>query len=217
MRRQLHLGALPKRQKGECRWCGASVSGRRRTWCSDECVRQYQIRASAATARHEVFRRDRGVCVLCRLETEVVKPRLEAELRRRIAEGPPLETTRWRVSVQHGDILMTIRIHYSGWPLSARLPALWQADHIIPVAEGGGACGLDNLRTLCWRCHPRETGALRRRLNRRRARPDVGRPANEAGATTYLTHTAPDGTTGGGQDEGAAKGDREGPAGGGVR
>ena len=30
---------------------------------------------------------------------------------------------------------------------------LWQADHIIPVAEGGGLCGLENMRTLCTFCH----------------------------------------------------------------
>ena len=41
----------------------------------------------------------------------------------------------------------------------------WEVDHIVPVAEGGGACGLENLRTLCYRCHPAETGKLRRRLN----------------------------------------------------
>ncbi|HUW14746.1 MAG TPA: HNH endonuclease signature motif containing protein [Anaerolineae bacterium] len=40
----------------------------------------------------------------------------------------------------------------------------WHADHIVPVVDGGGACGLDNLRTLCWRCHRSETRKLRRRL-----------------------------------------------------
>lgn len=40
----------------------------------------------------------------------------------------------------------------------------WQADHIIPVAEGGGSCGLDNLRTLCTPCHQNETEKLRFRL-----------------------------------------------------
>lgn len=40
---------------------------------------------------------------------------------------------------------------------------LWQADHITPVIEGGGECGLDNFRTLCTRCHKEETAALARR------------------------------------------------------
>jgi hypothetical protein len=30
---------------------------------------------------------------------------------------------------------------------------LWEMDHIIPVSEGGGSCGLENLRTLCCPCH----------------------------------------------------------------
>jgi len=29
----------------------------------------------------------------------------------------------------------------------------WQADHIIPVIDGGGACDLSNLQTLCIDCH----------------------------------------------------------------
>jgi 5-methylcytosine-specific restriction endonuclease McrA len=37
---------------------------------------------------------------------------------------------------------------------------LWEADHIRPVVEGGGACGLENLRTLCVRCHKVETARL---------------------------------------------------------
>ncbi len=40
----------------------------------------------------------------------------------------------------------------------------WQADHVVPVAEGGGLCGLENMRTLCTPCHKRETAALRKRL-----------------------------------------------------
>jgi len=47
---------------------------------------------------------------------------------------------------------------------------LWQADHIVPVIEGGGECGLDNYRTLCTACHKEETAALAgRRAAARRA------------------------------------------------
>lgn len=44
----------------------------------------------------------------------------------------------------------------------------WQADHTIPVAEGGGEVGLDGYRTLCTDCHKRETAALAARLAARR-------------------------------------------------
>jgi hypothetical protein len=30
---------------------------------------------------------------------------------------------------------------------------LWDADHILPVAKGGGECDLSNMRTLCLHCH----------------------------------------------------------------
>lgn len=49
----------------------------------------------------------------------------------------------------------------------------WEADHIVPVVEGGGECGLDNIRTLCRPCHVRVTSELRARLaERRRAAAD---------------------------------------------
>jgi len=36
----------------------------------------------------------------------------------------------------------------------------WEADHIIPVFQGGGACSLDNFQTLCKACHKEKTGSL---------------------------------------------------------
>lgn len=42
--------------------------------------------------------------------------------------------------------------------------SLWQADHVVPVSEGGGASGLDNYRTLCLPCHKAVTKELASRL-----------------------------------------------------
>jgi 5-methylcytosine-specific restriction enzyme A len=47
--------------------------------------------------------------------------------------------------------------------------SLWDADHITPVAEGGGECDLDNLRTLCLTCHRQKTSELRERLGKARS------------------------------------------------
>ena len=44
------------------------------------------------------------------------------------------------------------------------LGLFWQADHILPVSEGGGECTMENIRTLCTACHQKETTLLRRRL-----------------------------------------------------
>ncbi|MDE1177999.1 MAG: HNH endonuclease signature motif containing protein [Edaphobacter sp.] len=40
---------------------------------------------------------------------------------------------------------------------------LWEADHIVPVVEGGGECDLENIQTLCLRCHRKATQSLRER------------------------------------------------------
>ena len=41
--------------------------------------------------------------------------------------------------------------------------SLWDADHIVPVVEGGGECDLRNIRTLCLKCHRAVTMELRKR------------------------------------------------------
>jgi 5-methylcytosine-specific restriction enzyme A len=38
----------------------------------------------------------------------------------------------------------------------------WEVDHILPVADGGGECGLENYRLLCRRCHAAVTRQWRR-------------------------------------------------------
>lgn len=47
----------------------------------------------------------------------------------------------------------------------------WEADHIVPVVEGGGGCGPDGYRTLCLPCHRKETAALHRRLKKKNRTP----------------------------------------------
>lgn len=50
----------------------------------------------------------------------------------------------------------------------------WEMDHIVPVAEGGGLCGLDGYRTLCVPCHKIESAKLAARLaERRKAQPPL--------------------------------------------
>jgi len=39
----------------------------------------------------------------------------------------------------------------------------WDADHIIAVHDGGGSCGLDNIRTLCIACHKKNTAEQRKK------------------------------------------------------
>lgn len=39
----------------------------------------------------------------------------------------------------------------------------WEMDHIVPVCEGGGSCGLENLQTLCRACHKQKSTELARK------------------------------------------------------
>jgi 5-methylcytosine-specific restriction enzyme A len=123
------------------------VPARRFTFCSDACVHQWKLRTDAGYLREQVYLRDHGVCALCGLDTEALrkeKRKLDYAARRRFEKD-------WGGRRQ-----------------------LWDADHIVPVAEGGGECDLSNMRTLCLRCHRAVTAALRKRLAKgsRRASPE---------------------------------------------
>jgi len=45
--------------------------------------------------------------------------------------------------------------HHYRWFFRRR--TYWDADHIVPVAEGGGECMMANIRTLCFPCHQHVT------------------------------------------------------------
>ncbi len=60
------------------------------------------------------------------------------------------------------------RMESEGWPIHIG-SSWWEADHVVPVVEGGGQPKtLDAYRTLCWGCHLAETKALRARLAQRK-------------------------------------------------
>jgi 5-methylcytosine-specific restriction protein A len=130
-------GGWVKRQKGPCRWCGGTVPARRFTFCSDACVHDWRLRTDSGYLREQVFDRDRGVCGRCGLDTEALrkdKRKLDYAARKQFEKD-------WG-----------FRRH------------LWDADHVVPVVEGGGECDLSNMRTLCLKCHKEVTAELRARL-----------------------------------------------------
>jgi 5-methylcytosine-specific restriction endonuclease McrA len=128
-----------------CRWCDLEIlSRRRRTFCSEYCVHQWRLRTDPGYLRDQVFARDRGVCALCRADT--------------VAIFAALKRTRPRSPARNAGLSF-----YGMKSITARR-SLWDADHILPVAEGGGQCDLDNLRTLCLPCHREVTAKLRHRL-----------------------------------------------------
>ncbi len=137
--------SLPKGPNGRClcRWCELEVPPERQTFCSDWCVEQWKLRSDPGHMRERVFERDRGRCALCSINC--------------VAEYARLRKLRGAARARAA----------ADWGMRGR-KSLWDADHVIPVADGGGECDLDNMRTLCLKCHRLHTAALRER--RRRAR-----------------------------------------------
>jgi 5-methylcytosine-specific restriction endonuclease McrA len=124
-----------------CRWCNNETPRGRRTFCSDTCVHEWKLRTDPGYLRDKVFARDRGLCGACGIDTIALRRdlrKLDYAARRRFLKD---------------------------WGLAeGSRKSLWDADHILPVAEGGGQCDLANMRTLCLKCHRAATASLRLRL-----------------------------------------------------
>jgi 5-methylcytosine-specific restriction endonuclease McrA len=126
-----------------CRWCRMEIlAKRRRTFCSEYCVHQWRLRSDPGYLRDQVFLRDQGVCGMCGTDT--------------VAAYAALKRSRGAVRAELLEV-------WGMRSVGARR-SLWDADHVRPVAEGGGECDLDNLRTLCLCCHREATADLRRKL-----------------------------------------------------
>ena len=123
-------GGWVERKRGLCRWCAIEVPKGRFTFCSSYCVHEWKLRTDPGYLREQVFARDRGVCALCGLDTEALrrdKRKLDFRARKQFERD---------------------------W---GGRKNLWDADHILPVAQGGGECDLTNMQTLCLLCHRKKT------------------------------------------------------------
>ena len=137
--------AIPRGPNGRglCRWCSLEVPRGRYTFCSGFCVHEWKLRTQPAYLREQVLKRDRGICSCCGVDT------ISAARKLRYARGAN------RISL----------LDYWGLRRRSR-KSLWDADHIVPVVEGGGECDLEKIRTLCLRCHREATRQLRQRTRR---------------------------------------------------
>jgi 5-methylcytosine-specific restriction protein A len=136
---------LPKGENGRnlCRWCNLEVPKGRLTFCSEWCVEQWRLRSDMSYLRERTLQRDRGVCGQCGVDT--------------ISEWSHIRRQRGSARTRA----------LAKWGLrSITRKSLWDADHIVPVVEGGGGCDLENIRTLCLICHRKATIELRDRMKR---------------------------------------------------
>lgn len=142
-----------------CRYCGNPCAGRRTSFCSPACVHEWRLRAHPSYLRSCVRRRDRGVCAVCRRDTYALRNRLYALLRTN-PDGVFSFLNRHRLSYKK-------EMRWNQEEVRVTIHSLWQADHVIPIVEGGGGCGLENLQSLCVWCHRKATRALRARMKAR--------------------------------------------------
>lgn len=135
-----------------CRWCGKPVKGNR-WYCDQTCKNEYHVRCGyQSVIRDLLLHRDGDSCSACGLAVQAIQDelkRLHNAANRRISWWwqPP--------SATFCDFLKSLGLPRTGHT--------WEADHIVPVVEGGGECGLDNYRILCVWCHRKETAELAKR------------------------------------------------------
>jgi 5-methylcytosine-specific restriction enzyme A len=165
----IYASPTPKDANGKrlCRNCGGPMPKGARHNCSPACSEEWAGKTSPNYMRYLVHKRDKGVCALCRCDTDALKSEFE---RLRIGAGGDRASKEF--SAKHGI------------PAGRRHGDWWDADHITPVIEGGGECGLSNFRTLCLPCHKKVTAELRARIaadNRAKKRDERDRTGLFAG------------------------------------
>ena len=158
-----------------CAWCGRRLSRAHQkaeaTYCSQECAQEGRLRRGGKFAsnhlRTAMFALEGGVCTVCGIDAHALYEQIlclqPAERLNRLLDA------NWRLprSCKARDNLFQ----------NPKEGDFWQVDHIQAVAEGGGSCGLDNLRILCVPCHAKETEKLRSRMKLQ------GPPPNPGGGT----------------------------------
>lgn len=137
------------------------MTGRQQRWCGNKaCWDDAGIRMGQGI-QSALMKRDKGICACCGLDT-VALEKLIREAGRRVSG-----VGKWRGPYRNASMLLVrfgLTVHEAG-------KSLWEADHIVPVEEGGGCCGLDNFATLCIWCHKEKTkeqAAARAERNRKK-------------------------------------------------
>jgi len=147
------LRHLLNRKRKECTWCGNPVGKGRSTWCSDQCVEAFRSRCDSGHQVLLVTKRDKFICQLCGRNT---KESQEAGIQASRAAGlrPGVAPFSTAATTRRDEI----------WAQYGYARGRWsEVDHIVPVVEGGGLLGIENLRWVCGACHAEVTRVLAKR------------------------------------------------------
>lgn len=122
-----------------CRWCHGPIEGQG-VYCGQACRDAFLIRRSPIYAARRYREMNGSRCVGCGADEQKCLLRYQQAL-----------------SLLAGTSAEGLLLPFEPW----------QMDHIRPVADGGGECGLENYRLLCPECHK---GVTLKFLQDRRAR-----------------------------------------------
>lgn len=155
----IELDAVERGPAGETvthRSTGGEVS----LFCTGSCRALFFAKRNAASLRSQLFELERGLCQRCGLDCHsAFHATLAARSDRRAAKLAEVAPSLAAI----GELAARIVER----PTEGMF---WQADHVVPVFEGGGMCGLDNLQTLCTSCHRSKTHAEAERRSTRSQR-----------------------------------------------
>lgn len=172
-----HAEAAPRCDRGTngrglCRRCGEEVPKGRLTFCGEACIHEWKLRTDPGYLRNQVEKRDRGRCGRCGVRPQAwsdhhgIAGKL-ADVQRDIDRANGMS----KLDADAWFLIRAKAIHERWDELFGVLRGLgyvdgrghwWEADHVVAVVEGGGQCGIDNLQTLCLRCHKAKTRAMHR-------------------------------------------------------
>lgn len=133
----------PKDKLGNpvCKWCrGPITQKRRRSWCSDRCVR---VLKQLENVPNTILDRDKGRCQNCQCDVLALQYMIDGWYHRTLTEQE------------------LYYLRYPAWfkgtpstnPHPLKYRKAWELDHYpVSIVEGGTStsCGL---RTLCTACH----------------------------------------------------------------
>ena len=137
-------------------------------FCSGECYHTFFVIRRSGASRKELFMLEDGVCRSCKVHTQRVRealgclPTEEASEHYFEASGGATDNER--------NMFERLSRKRQQRVISSTPGHLWEADHTLAVAEGGGEAELNNLQTLCLACHYEKTRCeAKRRADLRRA------------------------------------------------